>query len=82
MVAGVRCPNMKKTQSVLRWLGELSYPLYATHEPLIRLSVNAAQILKWEERPIIVGILSFAVAIAVAFASYVFWDRPVRKWLK
>jgi peptidoglycan/LPS O-acetylase OafA/YrhL len=82
IIAGVCCPNANEKQGPLRWLGELSYPLYATHEPLIRLSVNFAQILKWEERPIVVGILSFALAIAAAAGAYVFWDRPIRDWLK
>jgi hypothetical protein len=34
----------------------LSHPLYATHEPLIRLTINVAQMLKWEAHPLIVGI--------------------------
>jgi peptidoglycan/LPS O-acetylase OafA/YrhL len=82
LVAGIRCPSSAKTQGMHRWLGELSYPLYATHEPIVRLCVNAARVLGWEDRPIIVGIVCFFTAIAFAFVAYVFWDRPVREWLK
>jgi peptidoglycan/LPS O-acetylase OafA/YrhL len=83
ILISVSCPKAVGMWSVmLFWLGELSFPLYATHEPLIRLAANAAWILKWEGHTPIVVILCFATTIAAAIASCLFWDRPVREWLK
>jgi peptidoglycan/LPS O-acetylase OafA/YrhL len=82
VLLGVRCPNVTRSGGALLWLGELSYPLYATHEPLIRLSINAAEILKWGEHAVVVGIICFAASIAFAIASYSIWDQPAREWLK
>ena len=82
IITGINCPNTVATRRVLLWLGELSYPLYATHEPLIRLTANAAQTLKVGDHPVIIGILCLGVAIAFAVASALLWDRPVREWLR
>jgi peptidoglycan/LPS O-acetylase OafA/YrhL len=82
IIAGIGCSNTEKTRVGLGWLGELSYPLYATHEPLVRLTVNAMQILKWDAHPLIVGLLCFVISIGVALVSYLYWDLPAREWLK
>lgn len=64
---------------VMRVSGELSYPLYITHFPLLALS----EALLWRLHLPNLAMLGLSVAIA-AVAALVFaraFDVPVRKWL-
>jgi len=69
-------------QSFVRFLGRVSYPLYAVHYPLIYLyiywikQVNPTGISEW-----IAPILVILAAIALGFLSMLFYDEPVRKCL-
>ncbi len=63
-----------------RWLGWLSYPLYAVHVPLLRACeaiLNSAPdtqaAMGWAATPVLV------VGLAALFARY--YDAPVRAWL-
>jgi peptidoglycan/LPS O-acetylase OafA/YrhL len=66
-----------------KFFGEISYPLYITHYPLVyiytgwvsRHKVPLAQGLPW-------AALTFVVAIALAYACLKFYDEPVRRWLR
>jgi len=68
---------------VCKFFGDISYPLYITHYPLIYLytgwvvknKVPMAQGL-W------MGALLFVVSIAIAYACLKLYDEPVRNWLK
>ncbi|MGI4762402.1 MAG: acyltransferase family protein [Janthinobacterium lividum] len=66
-----------------KFFGDISYPLYITHYPLIyiytawvsrnRVSLPAG--LPW-------AALTFVVAVALAYACLKFYDEPVRRWLR
>jgi len=66
-----------------KFLGDISYPIYITHYPLIywytgwvhdtHLTVVAA---------FIVGAIVFIAAITIAYAALKLYDEPVRKWLQ
>lgn len=69
---------------VCKFLGEISYPLYITHYPLIY-----AQMAWARHHPdaslgmtIFVCASVFVMAIAIAYASLKLYDLPVRAWLK
>ena len=65
-----------------RFLGQLSYPLYITHYPLIyvytawvsRNHVPLARGAGW-------GVALLLTAVAIAYACLKLYDEPVRKWL-
>lgn len=68
-----------KWNGVMRLSGELSYPLYITHFPLLAFS----EMLLWRLHLPNAAMLSLSVAIAVV-AALLFaraFDVPVRKWL-
>ena len=74
----------KRSTAVCNFLGELSYPLYVTHYPLIYLQMGWAA--RNPEAPlgthIAVAVSLFIIAIAIAYASLRLYDTPVREWLK
>lgn len=68
---------------VCRFLGDISYPIYITHFPLVY--VYTAWVSK--NKPTVpeaipVGLLVLFSAIAIAYACLKWYDVPVRNWLK
>jgi peptidoglycan/LPS O-acetylase OafA/YrhL len=69
-------------QRLSKFLGDLSYPLYITHYPLIYIQtawVSERHPPLWQS--IVVGVLLFVTAITIAYACLKLYDEPVRKWL-
>jgi len=72
----------KFTSKISKFLGDISYPIYITHYPLIyiytawvidnKVSLNKA---------LPVGLLVLLGSIALAYACLKLYDEPVRKWL-
>ena len=73
-----------KSEAVNRFLGEISYPLYITHFPLIYMMMSWVDSHK--DAPlgmhIFVAVCIFLLAILIAYGSYKLYDLPVREWLK
>ena len=73
----------KKSAKVCNFLGEISYPLYITHYPLMYMQMNWA----WShpDAPayahVMVCIGCFLLSIGIAYACLKLYDIPVRKWL-
>ena len=66
-----------------KFLGDISYPVYITHYPLIYTYVawvtnNKVPI----EKGIFMGLLLFITSIFVAYACLKVYDEPVRNWLQ
>ena len=82
MGAGSRISD-EKSAKVCTFLGELSYPLYITHYPLIYMQTNWA--LSHPDAPVyahvMVAIGCFLLSIAIAYSCLRLYDIPVRKWL-
>lgn len=70
------------TTRVARVLGDLSYPLYITHYPLIY--VYSSWVIRDRvpaSRGALVGALALIAAVTLAYACLELYDVPVRRWL-
>ncbi len=73
----------EKSARICTFLGEISYPLYITHYPVMYMQMNWA----WNhpDAPlyahIVVGVSTFLISIGLAYACLKLYDLPVRKWL-
>ena len=70
-------------KKLCRFLGDISYPIYITHYPLIYTYtawVHGNKIPLKDAYP--VGIVIFLAAIVLAYVCLKFYDEPVRLWLK
>jgi len=72
----------KKASKVCKFFGDISYPLYLTHYPLIYwftgwVADNHISL----ENAIPVAILVFFFSIIIAYLSLKLYDIPLRRWL-
>lgn len=72
-----------KSRAVNEFLGNISYPLYITHYPLVHLQKQ--WIVNHPDAPvsthIFIGVSVFIMSLMIAYASYKLYDIPVREWL-
>lgn len=72
----------KTAGKICKFLGDISYPIYITHYPIIYIytawvhnnKVDVLDGIPW-------GIVSFLASLLVAYGSLKLYDIPVRKWL-
>lgn len=72
-----------KASKVCKFLGDISYPLYITHYPVMYVFMAAVVNNKWtlaESWPY--GVLAVIAAVVVAYLSMKLYDLPVRNWLR
>lgn len=75
----VREPKVKR---LCTFLGDISYPIYITHFPIVYVFYAWVDNNKVPlEKAWPVGIATFAVAMLVAYLSLRVYDIPVRRWL-
>lgn len=83
MGAGSRVTGSRSV-AVCTFLGEISYPLYITHYPLVYM--QWAWAANNPDAPlgtkIFVGVSIFTIALGLAWGSLKLYDLPVRKWLR
>lgn len=71
-----------RSVTIARFFGDLSFPLYITHYPLIY--VYTAWVAAHHPAPVqatIGGAIIFVAAVSIAFGSLKLYDEPVRRWL-
>ena len=67
---------------IARFFGDLSYPLYITHYPLVYIYMAWIVTDKPTTNEAILGGVAVAIgAVASAYASLKLYDLPVRRWL-
>jgi peptidoglycan/LPS O-acetylase OafA/YrhL len=73
----------RQSAKICQFLGDISYPLYITHYPLIYLFtawvINNKIPLGMEG--LLLGLLLVVVSIILAFGCLKLYDEPVRQWL-
>ena len=73
-----------KSEAIIKFIGDISYPIYITHYPLIYMQMSWAESHK--DAPlgmhIFVAVCIFFLAIGLAYAALKLYDLPVREWLK
>jgi len=73
-----------KSEAINNFLGNISYPLYITHFPLVYMLMSWTDSHK--DAPlgthIFVSVSIFVLAILIAYGAYKLYDLPVREWLK
>lgn len=81
---GASSSTRGRTTVVNRFLGDISYPLYITHYPLIywQMSWSATHRDLPASVHVFVAICIFLLALALAYASLRLYDEPVRGWLR
>jgi len=73
----------KVSTTVCKFLGDISYPIYITHYPLIYLYTGWVVDKKMTiQQAWPYSVLTLVSAIAIAYACLKLYDEPVRKWLK
>ena len=73
----------KYSSRICKFLGDISYPLYITHYPLIYLyTAWVSDHKKPFSEAFPVALLVILLAIAIAYACLKWYDEPVRAWLK
>lgn len=74
----------KKSSRICKFLGDISYPLYITHYPLIYLHTSWAK--RCPDAPfgthVMVAVSTLVIALFIAWAALKLYDEPVREWLK
>ncbi|MFB9840984.1 acyltransferase family protein [Mucilaginibacter ginsenosidivorans] len=75
--------HTKRSERICKFLGDISYPLYITHYPLIYIYtawvVNNKIPLGTEG--MLVGLALVIASILLAYACLKFYDEPIRRWL-
>jgi len=65
---------------IAAFAGEVSYPLYAVHLPLMYLLIGAMRAAHINANPILLAFPVMAVLAACSWAVLKLYDEPVRKW--
>lgn len=81
--AGSKTTDPKST-AICKFFGDISYPIYITHYPLIYM--HMAFVRRHGDAPLWVhiGVSAgvFILAIILAYGTFKIYDEPVREWLK
>jgi peptidoglycan/LPS O-acetylase OafA/YrhL len=72
-------PCSQRSRKILRGLGDLAYPLYAVHIPVMLLAFAIGRTSGVPTLPPCVA--GYALSLAVAYVVLVRWDVPIRRWL-
>ncbi|RAW02368.1 acyltransferase family protein [Pseudochryseolinea flava] len=68
--------------NICKFLGDISYPIYITHYPLIYIYTGWVQEHRYSiEDTALVAVLVFVGSIALSYAALKLYDEPLRNWL-
>lgn len=83
IAAGTKVRQSGPLTKVETFLGDLSYPLYALHVPLIWTMSGACKTLGigFADDPLLNGIFILPATLLLSYAAFILYDRPLRRWL-
>ena len=74
----------KKSTAVCKWLGDISYPIYITHYPIMYMQMSWVE--GHQDAPLwihfMVNLGVIVMSILLAYGLLKAYDEPVREWLK
>jgi peptidoglycan/LPS O-acetylase OafA/YrhL len=74
----------KRSTAICKWLGDISYPLYITHYPIMYMQMawvaDHHDAPVWQHITVSAGVL--LVSVFLAWGLLKVYDEPVREWLK
>ncbi|MFV0644556.1 MAG: acyltransferase family protein [Sphingomonadaceae bacterium] len=81
--AGSRVQQHHGLTRIEKFMGDVSYPLYALHVPLLWMMSGTMKKLGpgFTENPVWNGLFILPVTIAFSYAAFVLYDKPLRAWL-
>lgn len=72
----------RRPSGLSAWSGDISYPLYATHYPLVRaIGLAGRRLSDAAGAHLLVAAVGTAALVAFSAAVYVAYDVPVRRWI-
>lgn len=72
----------KNTSRFCKFLGDISYPIYITHYPIIYMYTGWVHDNKFRVTDTLpIACIAFVACIALAWLSFKLYDQPIRKWL-
>ena len=73
----------KKSTAVCKWLGDISYPIYITHYPIMYMQMGWAaanpKAPVWMHVMVNLGVIFMSIVLAYGLLKI--YDLPVREWL-
>jgi peptidoglycan/LPS O-acetylase OafA/YrhL len=79
ILASLRADPQGRWGGATKWLGDISYPLYALHYPILLLVGGVAKLAHVPD--IITLAVGTIVSVMAAWIAFKFYDEPVRRWL-
>ena len=80
---GIWQDNRQAVDSICKFLGDISYPLYAIHYPIMYVFYSwliEKQLYTLEDTWPVAAVVYFG-SIALAYLCLKLYDEPVRRWL-
>lgn len=73
-----------RSEKICAFLGEISYPLYITHYPIIYLFTTWVAVNKVPlgAKGLAMGLLVVVSSLSIAYLCLRFYDKPLREWLR
>lgn len=81
---GSRVNLSPRATTLARFLGDLSYPLYALHTPMLWMLSGVAKAEGFSLNGSLIsnGVIIIPAVICLAYLAFRLWDAPARKFLK
>ena len=77
-----RCQGAERPSRLSAWSGNMSYPLYATHYPLVRaVGLLGRRLSDTVAAHLLVAASGTAAMVLLSAAAYAIYDVPLRRWI-